>query len=90
MRVQNNCERIVKAGIGDARKLRHANFQGTCVTSGPCMMVIPRSARSLMSTTLFQVMVEGSMSSLQNFFFSSSVSSDGSVLVMPSFFNLVN
>mmetsp|Transcript_24226 Transcript_24226/g.57737 ORF Transcript_24226/g.57737 Transcript_24226/m.57737 type:complete len:222 (+) Transcript_24226:1132-1797(+) len=54
-------------------------------SSGPCMMVMPRSARSLMSTTRFQVMLDTSKSSRANLLRSSTESASGSVLAMPSF-----
>lgn len=51
----------------------------------PCPTVILRKKRSFVSSTLCQVIVDGSMSRRANFFFSSAFKSLGFVLLMPSF-----
>mmetsp|Transcript_46810 Transcript_46810/g.87183 ORF Transcript_46810/g.87183 Transcript_46810/m.87183 type:complete len:220 (-) Transcript_46810:469-1128(-) len=56
----------------------------------PWPTVMLRRYRSLVSTTRLHVIFSGSRSRRANFTFSSSVSSSGSVLVMPSFFRRRN
>mmetsp|Transcript_87742 Transcript_87742/g.175513 ORF Transcript_87742/g.175513 Transcript_87742/m.175513 type:complete len:215 (-) Transcript_87742:628-1272(-) len=74
------------AGVGRSR-FPFGPF-GSVTSSAPSPILMPRRNRSQVSSTRFQVMVDGSMSKRANADFSSLVSSSGVVLWMPSFFSL--
>mmetsp|Transcript_15903 Transcript_15903/g.30776 ORF Transcript_15903/g.30776 Transcript_15903/m.30776 type:complete len:221 (+) Transcript_15903:1321-1983(+) len=84
-----SCTEVANARIAmhsEATAMSNPVSRGTPFFSeGACPMVIPRRCLSQVSTTRFQVIDSGSMSSLTKRETSSGVRSEGLVLVIPSF-----